>query len=52
MAERAVPGLYAGFSEEVAGGPAAVGDRTVIASPAARRMTVAQAEQIFNACLA
>lgn len=52
MAERAVPGLYAGFSEEIAGGPAGVGDRTVIASPAARKMTVAQAECIFEACLA
>ncbi len=52
MAERAVPGLYAGFSEAVAGGPAAAGDRTVIASPAARTMTVAQAERIFDNCLA
>ena len=31
---------------------AAVGDRTVIASPAARKMTVAQAERIFDGCLA
>lgn len=52
MAERAVPGLYAGFSKEVAGGPTTVGDRTVIASPAARKMTVAQAERIFANCLA
>ena len=52
MAERAVPGLYAGFSEEVAGGTPALGDRTVIASPAARKMTVAQAERIFDNCLA
>ena len=52
MAERAVPGLYAGFSEEVAGSPAQVGDRTVIACPSARKMTVAQAERIFESCLA
>lgn len=52
MAERAVPGLYAGFSEAIAAGPATVGDRTVIASPAARKMTVAQAERIFDNCLA
>lgn len=52
MAERAVPGLYAGFSAEVAGGPAQVGDRTVIACPSARKMTVAQAERIFTSCLA
>ena len=51
MAERAVPGLYAGFSAEVAGEPPKVGDRTVIASPAARKMTVAQAERIFEECL-
>lgn len=52
MAERAVPGLYAGFPAEVAGGPAAIGDRTLIASPAARKMTVAQAERMLEACLA
>lgn len=52
MAERAVPGLYAGFSEEVAGHPAPVGNRTVIACPSARKMTVAQAERIFESCLA
>lgn len=51
MAERAVPGLYAGFSEDLADDPAAVGDRTVIASPAARKMTVAQAERMFDDCL-
>ena len=34
------------------GGPAAVDGRTVIASPAARKMTVAQAERIFENCLA
>jgi alcohol dehydrogenase class IV len=52
MAERAVPGLYAGFSDEVASRPTQVGDRSVIACPSARKMTVAQAERILESCLA
>lgn len=50
MAERAVPGLYAGISGAENSGP--VGDRTIIASPSARKMTVAQAERIFGRCCA
>ena len=50
MAARAVPGLYAGIAAQ-GFDPATAHDRTVIASPAARRMTVRQAEEIFERCL-
>ncbi|WP_407521936.1 iron-containing alcohol dehydrogenase [Methylobacterium oryzisoli] len=50
MARRAVPGLYAGIAAQ-GFDPATAHDRTVIASPAARRMTVRQAEEIFERCL-
>ncbi len=51
MAERAVPGLYAGIaaaSFDIAG----VTDDTIIACPSARKMTVRQAQAMFEACLA
>jgi alcohol dehydrogenase class IV len=51
MAERAVPGLYAGFSGAT-NAPENVTDRTIIVSPALRKMTVRQAEEIFEACAA
>jgi len=51
MAERAVPGLYAGFSGAT-NAPENVTDRTIIASPALRKMTVRQAQEIFEACAA
>lgn len=51
MAQRAVPGLYAGIAARDFD-PATAGDRTVIASPSARKMTVAQAQAIFERCLA
>ncbi len=51
MAERAVPGLYAGIAAE-GFDTASVNDHTVIASPAARKMTVRQAERMFEKCLA
>ena len=51
MAERAVPGLYAGIAAE-GFDTASVNDDTVIASPAARKMTVRQAERMFESCLA
>ena len=51
MAERAVPGLYAGIEAERFD-PASANDHTVIACPSARKMTVRQAEQIFERCLA
>ncbi len=47
MAERAVPGLYAGIAAE-GFDTASVNDHTVIASPAARKMTVRQAERMFE----
>lgn len=50
MAERAVPGLYAGIAGASNPGPA--DDRTVIASPSARKMTVRQAERLLEGCLA
>ncbi|MFH6781376.1 MULTISPECIES: iron-containing alcohol dehydrogenase [Methylobacterium] len=50
MALRAVPGLYAGIAAKDFD-PATANDRTIIASPAARRMTVRQAEEIFERCL-
>ena len=51
MAERAAPGLYAGIEAEDFD-PASVRNDTVIACPSARKMTVRQAEQILEACLA
>ncbi|WP_018259925.1 iron-containing alcohol dehydrogenase [Methylobacterium sp. WSM2598] len=50
MALRAVPGLYAGIAAKDFD-PASASDRTLIASPAARRMTVRQAEEILERCL-
>ncbi|MGC8470336.1 MAG: iron-containing alcohol dehydrogenase [Acetobacteraceae bacterium] len=51
MAQRAVPGLYAGIAAQEFDHAAAT-DRTIIACPSARKMTVAQAEAIFARCLA
>ena len=51
MAERAVPGLYAGIAAQDFD-PATAGDHTVIACPSARKMTVVQAEQILERCVA
>ena len=51
MAQRAVPGLYAGIAARDFD-PATANDRTVIACPSARKMTVAQAQTIFERCLA
>ncbi len=51
MAQRAVPGLYAGIAAHNFD-PSTAGDRTVIACPSARKMTVAQAEAIFGRCIA
>ena len=51
IAERAVPGLYAGIAAE-GFDTASVNDDTVIACPSARKMTVRQAQDIFERCLA
>lgn len=51
MAERAVPGLYAGIAAQ-AFDPASADDTTVIACPSARKMTVLQAEEMLERCLA
>ncbi len=51
MAERSVPGLYAGIAAAEFD-PASVNDHTVIACPSARKMTVLQAQHIFERCLA
>ncbi|MBE7203111.1 MAG: iron-containing alcohol dehydrogenase, partial [Parafilimonas terrae] len=51
MAQRAVPGLYAGIAARDFD-PAAANDRTIIACPSARKMTVKQAQEIFERCLA
>ena len=51
MAERAVPGLYAGITAQDFD-PASAGDHTLIACPSARKMTVSQAQTIFERCLA
>ena len=51
MALRAVPGLYAGIAAHNFD-PTTANDRTVIACPSARKMTVAQAEAIFERCVA
>jgi alcohol dehydrogenase class IV len=50
MAELAVPGLYAGIAAQ-GFDRATAGDDTLIACPSARKMTVRQAEQMFEACL-
>ncbi|GGE22654.1 alcohol dehydrogenase [Aureimonas endophytica] len=50
MAERAVPGLYAGIAARDFD-PKSTNDHTVIACPSARKMTVRQAEEIFERCL-
>ena len=51
MARRAVPGLYAGIAARDFD-PATATDRTIIACPSARKMTVRQAQTIFERCLA
>jgi len=51
MAERAVPGLYAGIAARDFD-PATAGDHTLIACPSVRKMTVAKAEEILRRCLA
>ena len=51
MAERAVPGLYAGIATQDFD-PASAGDHTLIACPSARKMTVSQAQAILERCLA
>lgn len=51
MAQRAVPGLYAGISARDYDYTTAT-SRTVIACPSARKMTVGQAEAMFERCLA
>jgi len=45
-----VPGLYAGIAAN-AFDPATAAPRTIIACPSARKMTVAQAQAIFERCL-
>lgn len=50
MARLAVPGLYAGIAAQHFD-PATATPRTVIACPSARKMTVAQAEAMFERCL-
>ena len=50
MAERAVPGLYAGIEAQNYD-PSTATDHTIIACPSARKMTVRQAEEIFERCL-
>lgn len=50
MARRSVPGLYAGLAAN-AFDPSTATPRTIIACPSARKMTVAQAQTIFERCL-
>ena len=50
MAERSVPGLYAGIAAKDFDHKSAT-DHTVIACPSARKMTVRQAQDIFERCL-
>lgn len=50
MAERAVPGLYAGIAARSFDHTTAT-DHTVIACPSARKMTVRQAQEIFERSL-
>jgi alcohol dehydrogenase class IV len=51
MAQRSVPGLYAGIAA-ASFDPATARDDTVIACPSARKMTVRQAQSIFEQCVA
>jgi len=51
MAELSVPGLYAGIAAQ-SFDRATARDDTVIACPSARKMTVLQAQQIFERCAA
>ncbi len=51
MAELSVPGLYAGIAAQTFD-PKAVNDHTIVACPSARKMSVAQAEEMFERCLA
>ena len=51
MAQRAVPGLYAGIAARDYDHTTA-DDNTVIACPSARKMTVRQAQEMFERCLA
>lgn len=51
MAERAVPGLYAGIAARHYDHTTAT-DNTVIACPSVRKMTVRQAQEMFERCLA
>ena len=51
MAERAVPGLYAGIAAGRYDHTSATDD-TVIACPSARKMTVRQAQEMVERCLA
>jgi hypothetical protein len=51
MAERAVPGLYAG-SEQAANMQGKINDDTIIACSAPRKMSVREAEAIYAGCLA
>lgn len=51
IAARAVPGLHAGIDAE-GFDPASTNDHTIIACPSVRKMTVRQAEQIFERCAA
>ncbi len=51
MAQRSVPGLYAGIAARDYDHTTA-NDNTVIACPSARKMTVRQAEELFERCLA
>ena len=50
MARRAVPGLYAGIAASDFD-PATAHDRTLVACPSARKMTVAQAQAMLERCL-
>lgn len=50
MAQRAVPGLYAGIAARDYDHTTAR-DNTVIACPSARKMTVLQAQEMFERCL-
>ena len=51
MAERAVPGLYAGIAAQSFDRASAT-DTTVIACPSARKMTVLQAQEMLTRCSA
>ena len=51
MAELSVPGLYAGIAAQ-SFDPKTVNDHTIVACPSARKMTVAQAQEMFERCLA